>query len=52
MDDARRKILYAQLRLILMELLWSRPQPKKRIVDDSILTIHASETVGTKEKMV
>jgi len=53
MNDARRKVLYAQLRLILTELLWGMAKPKQpEIRDDNVLRIHASEVVGTHERMV
>jgi len=54
MDDQRRKELYAQLRMILMELLWGRPQIEKvkEVTDDSVLSIHVREMVGTRERMM
>ena len=53
MDDTRRKMLYAQLKLILVELLWGRVKPKQpETRDDNVLRIHASEVVGTQERMV
>jgi hypothetical protein len=51
MDESRRKMLYLQLKLILMELLWGKPE-REEITDDSVLRIHASEVVGTKERMM
>ena len=50
MDENRRMVLYAQLRAILIELLWPKPTPKP-VSDENVLRIHASEVVGTKEKM-
>ena len=53
MDDARRNMLYAQLKLILVELLLGEVKPKQiEIKDDNVLRIHASELVGTQERMV
>ena len=53
MDDARRKVLYAQLRLILAELLRGTVKPKQpKTRDDNVLKIHTSEVVGTRERMV
>ena len=58
MDDNRRKILYAQLKLILIELLWDRkPLPKKLEqadgqADSSVLKIHVTEKVGSREQMM
>ena len=51
MEPKRRKILYAQLRLILVELLWGKPE-KVEVVDDNVLRIHASEAVGARERMM
>ena len=53
MDDARRKMLYAQLKSILVELLWGEVKPKQiETKDDNVLRIHASEVIGTQERMV
>jgi len=53
MDAKRRKELYAQLRAILMELLYDhKPLPRMEQHDDSALRIHLSESVGAREKMM
>lgn len=54
MDETRRKILYAQLKMILIELLWGKPQARKaqEVTDDSVLSIHVRESIGTRERMM
>lgn len=55
MDDKRRQELYAQLRAVLMELLYDK-QPfivdKVERDDGSVLNIRVSETVGMRERMM
>ena len=55
MNDIRRHKLYAQLKLILMELLWDKKPlslAKKDNADSSVLSIHVTEKVGSREKMM